>query len=57
MGTIILSFLKVAVKAISPELRNIIVGSLASWADTAEQTASPWDDLLVQFLSAILDVE
>ncbi len=57
MGNIIVTIIRLAVRAISPELRNLLVGSLASLKSQAEATASPWDDILVQILISLLGTE
>ena len=55
MGTLIFKIIQVAVRSITPELRNILVGALNSLKKAAASTDSPWDDLLVEILLALLD--
>ncbi|MBA7579400.1 hypothetical protein ES708_21270 [subsurface metagenome] len=54
MGTIIFRIIKMAVRAITPELRNVLVGALNSLEKAAASTPSEWDDILVQILKSLL---
>ena len=54
MGSIIFKIIKLAVRAITPELRNVLVGALNSLEKAAASTPSEWDDILVQILKSLL---
>ncbi len=57
MGNVIIRIITVAVKAISPELRNLLSGTLSQLKKQAEATDNPWDDLFVDILITLLDVK
>ncbi len=57
MGTLIFKIIQLAVRAITPELRNRLVGALADLKKQAAATESPWDDLLIQILITMLDAD
>lgn len=57
MGTIIFKIIMVAVRAVTPELKNLLSGTLSQLRKQAKATASPWDDLLVEILYSLLDCE
>ncbi|MBA7581964.1 hypothetical protein ES708_23881 [subsurface metagenome] len=56
MEKIIFSILTVAVTAISPELRKVLVNIFHSLNAAAKATDNKFDDLLVAILGALLDV-
>ena len=57
MEKIIFTILKAAVRAISPELRNVLQGFYTQLKKSAASTENQWDDLLVSVLGVILDFE
>lgn len=57
MGELIFKILRSAIKAISPELRQSLVGLYESLKDTAANTETQWDDLFVEVLGVLLGIE
>ncbi|MBA7570545.1 hypothetical protein ES708_12297 [subsurface metagenome] len=57
MEKIIFSIIMIALKAISPELRNVLAGLYNNLKKQAEATDNKFDDLLVSIIGAIFDLE
>lgn len=57
MEKIVITIIKVAVKAISPKLREVLQNVFVSLKQAAAATDNQWDDMLVEVLGAILDFE
>ncbi len=57
MEKIILLIITAALRAISPELRNVLAGVVTSLKKSAASTDNPWDDLLVEVLGAVLGIK
>ena len=57
MEKIMFSILKVAVTAISPELRKVLKNIFLSLEAAASKTENQFDDLLVAILGALLDID
>lgn len=57
MGNIIFKILGAAVRAASPQVREMLHGTVTRLKEAAADTPNPWDDLLVEVLGAILGFE
>lgn len=56
MEKIIFTILTIAISAISPELRKVLVNIFVSLKQAAASTDNQFDDLLVAILGALLDI-
>lgn len=57
MEKIVFTILRVAVRAISPKLREVLKNVFVSLKQAAAATDNKWDDLLVDVLGVILAIE
>ena len=57
MEKIIFVIIRAAVRAISPELRNVLAGVITSLQKSAASTDNKWDDILVEILAAVLGLD
>jgi len=57
MEKILLLILRAVLRAVTPQLRSIIVEFLGRLREAAIKTPNEWDDVLVAVLSALLAVE
>jgi len=56
MGEIIFKIISIAIRAISPELRQVLRNVFVSLEDAAKKTDNKFDDVLVAILGAIFDI-
>lgn len=54
MTKLIAAAIQKLLKEVSPEIRSMLKDFLVDWKIRAEATDSPWDDVLVNFILALL---
>ncbi|MBA7534490.1 hypothetical protein ES705_26738 [subsurface metagenome] len=57
MEKIIFRIIMIALKSISPELRNVLAGVYNTLKKQADATDNKFDDVLVRILGALFDLE
>jgi hypothetical protein len=55
-SNVIIKFLPIILKNITPTLRKEIISFLDSLEQKAKQTSSPFDDLFIAFIRSLLDI-
>ena len=57
MEKILLMILRAVLKAVTPQIRGIVVEFIAKLEEMASKTPNEWDDVFVGVLKALLAVE
>ena len=57
MEKVIITVVRIALRAISPQLRTVLRSGIDKLEEAAKATPNEWDDLLVWVLNALLGYE
>jgi len=54
MVGVLLKLVRLVLTQMSPALREALKAFVADWEAKSRQTSNPWDDVLVDFIKAVL---